>query len=53
MGYLNPVEVMGYEEFVTRATEAGVDGVLLVDLPPEEAATLRVSATDKHLDTVF
>ena len=37
MGYLNPVEIMGYENFVNKATAAGVDGVLLVDLPPEEA----------------
>ena len=37
MGYLNPVEVIGYEKFVAYAYECGVDGVLLVDLPPEEA----------------
>ncbi len=36
MGYLNPVEVMGYEAFARRAAEAGVDGVLIVDMPPEE-----------------
>jgi tryptophan synthase alpha chain len=53
MGYLNPVEVMGYENFVNRATDAGVDGVLLVDLPPEEADLLKQHATDRHLDTVF
>lgn len=37
MGYLNPVEVIGYENFVEYAHDCGVDGVLLVDLPPEEA----------------
>lgn len=37
MGYLNPVEVIGYEKFVEYAHDCGVDGVLLVDLPPEEA----------------
>ncbi|WP_439953572.1 tryptophan synthase subunit alpha, partial [Escherichia coli] len=37
MGYLNPVEVIGYEKFVAYAYACGVDGVLLVDLPPEEA----------------
>lgn len=36
MGYLNPVEIMGYETFAKRAAEAGVDGVLSVDCPPEE-----------------
>ena len=37
MGYLNPVEIRGAERFARDAVAAGVDGVLLVDLPPEEA----------------
>src|SRR3546814_2316309 len=40
MGYLNPVEVRGADRFAREATDAGVDGVLLVDLPPEEADEL-------------
>ncbi|MFO1422882.1 MAG: tryptophan synthase subunit alpha [Candidatus Competibacteraceae bacterium] len=40
MGYLNPIESMGYDTFVAGARDAGVDGVLTVDLPPEEAAEL-------------
>jgi tryptophan synthase alpha chain len=40
MGYLNPIESMGYDMFVAGARAAGVDGVLTVDLPPEEAAEL-------------
>jgi tryptophan synthase alpha chain len=36
MGYLNPIEAIGYSNFVKIAQEAGVDGVLTVDLPPEE-----------------
>ncbi len=36
MGYLNPVEIMGYQVFADLASKAGVDGVLTVDLPPEE-----------------
>jgi len=40
MGYLNPVEIYGYERFARDAVAAGVDGVLLVDCPIEEAATL-------------
>jgi tryptophan synthase alpha chain len=40
MGYLNPIERMGYEVFIAGARDAGVDGVLTVDLPPEEAAEL-------------
>jgi tryptophan synthase alpha chain len=37
MGYANPIEAMGTERFVEGAAEAGVDGVLVVDYPPEEA----------------
>lgn len=38
MGYANPIEVMGYTAFAESAKEAGVDGILIVDMPPEEAA---------------
>lgn len=41
MGYLNPVEIHGYEAFADEAAAAGVDGVLLVDCPLEEAAVLQ------------
>jgi tryptophan synthase alpha chain len=40
MGYLNPVEIHGSTRFATAAAEAGVDGVLLVDSPPEESHEL-------------
>jgi tryptophan synthase alpha chain len=40
MGYLNPVESYGYEAFARDAAEAGVDGLIMVDCPPEEAAPL-------------
>lgn len=41
MGYLNPVEIRGAERFASEAVAAGVDGVLLVDLPPEESGEFR------------
>ena len=41
MGYLNPVEIHGYTRFAQEAVQAGVDGVLLVDCPLEEAAVLQ------------
>ncbi|WP_149193733.1 tryptophan synthase subunit alpha [Luteimonas suaedae] len=41
MGYLNPIEIRGAERFAGEAAAAGVDGVLLVDLPPEEAGEFR------------
>jgi len=53
MGYMNPVERLGYETFAALASEAGVDGVLTVDLPPEEATEL-VQALNAHgLDAIF
>ena len=53
MGYLNPVEHMGYDVFAREATEAGVDGVLLVDLPPEEAEDVVPVFRQYGLDSIF
>jgi len=53
MGYLNPVEVMGYTVFAKAAAQAGVDGVLTVDLPPEEAETLLAALQSQQLDPIF
>ncbi|MFT3762039.1 MAG: tryptophan synthase subunit alpha [Pseudoxanthomonas sp.] len=52
MGYLNPVEIHGSERFAREAAEAGVDGVLLVDLPPEEAAETRVVFNHNGVDLI-
>lgn len=43
MGYANPLHAMGFEIFAKRAKEAGVDGAIIVDLPPEEDAGLRAA----------
>lgn len=53
MGYLNPVEFMGYETFAHRAAEAGVDGLLLVDLAIEEAVEAKKLFDQHGLDLVF
>ncbi|HFE31929.1 MAG TPA: tryptophan synthase subunit alpha [Gammaproteobacteria bacterium] len=53
MGYLNPVEVMGYSAFAEAAAKAGVDGVLTVDLPPEEADELVAALKARQLDPIF
>ncbi|MDY6798709.1 MAG: tryptophan synthase subunit alpha [Pseudomonadota bacterium] len=53
MGYLNPMEAMGYEAFAEAAAEAGVDGVLTVDLPPEEADDVAPLFTARNLDAIF
>ncbi|WP_368564902.1 tryptophan synthase subunit alpha [Pseudoxanthomonas sp. UTMC 1351] len=52
MGYLNPVEIQGSEHFAAEAIKAGVDGVLLVDLPPEEAAETRDIFNRHGLDLI-
>ncbi|MBL4621741.1 MAG: tryptophan synthase subunit alpha [Immundisolibacteraceae bacterium] len=53
MGYLNPIERMGYEEFASAAQNAGVDGVLTVDMPVEESGNYRATLSKVGLDTVF
>ena len=49
MGYLNPVEMRGIGRYAEDAKSAGVDGVLLVDLPPEEAAPVRAGFNTQGL----
>ena len=53
MGYLNPMEAMGYEAFADAAADAGVDGILTVDLPPEEAEDVAPLFTARQLDPIF
>ncbi|MBL6751778.1 MAG: tryptophan synthase subunit alpha [Nevskia sp.] len=53
MGYLNPIEAMGLETFALRARAAGVDGVLIVDLPVEEAPEAVPMLHAQGLDCVF
>lgn len=53
MGYLNPIEIMGYESFAKAAQAAGVDGVLTVDLPPEEGMGVLPMFREHGLDPIF
>lgn len=53
MGYLNPFEVMGYQAFARRAASVGVDGVITVDMPPEEAEEFIAVLQEHHIDPVF
>lgn len=53
MGYLNPLHAYGYDVFCRDAVEAGVDGVLVVDMPPEESRELTVPARHYGLDVIF
>jgi tryptophan synthase alpha chain len=51
--YANPVLRMGLDAFVTRAHQAGVDGVLMLDVPPEESAQIREGLSRARIDTIF
>ena len=53
MGYLNPIEIMGYEAFAAAAQAAGVDGVLTVDIPPEEGNDLINAMRAHELDPIY
>ena len=52
MGYMNPVEHYGRTRFPAQATAAGVDGLLLVDCPPEERGDLGVAMRESGLDGI-
>lgn len=53
MGYANPIERYGVERFVADAKAAGVDGVLVVDYPPEEAEAFAATLKAQGLDPIF
>lgn len=53
MGYLNPIERMGYQAFADAAVEAGVDGVLTVDMPPEESREFLPMLKKGGIDSIF
>lgn len=53
MGYLNPIEVMGYQVFAEAAKSAGVDGVLVVDVPPEESHDLVQVLRAAGIDLIY
>ena len=53
MGYANPIEAMGVERFATAAKAAGVDGVLVVDYPPEECVEFSALMKRNDVDSIF
>jgi len=52
MGYINPVRAYGIEKFSTDASNAGVDGLIIVDLPPEESEELETTANKTNLNLI-
>lgn len=53
MGYANPIEAMGYEIFAAKAKQSGVDGILIVDYPPEESAKWVECLDQQGIDAIF
>lgn len=53
MGYANPIEAMGVENFTQEAKTAGVDGVLTVDYPPEECGEFIAALKANDIDSIF
>src|SRR5229473_5005841 len=53
MGYANPIEAMGLERFADAARQAGVDGVLVIDYPPEESTEFAAMLRARGIDMIF
>lgn len=53
MGYANPIEAMGVETFVREAGAVGLDGVIVVDYPPEECVQFAALARQAGIDPIF
>lgn len=53
MGYLNPIEAMGYAKFAEEMVSAGVDGALIVDMPPEESGELMPLMRENGRDLIY
>jgi tryptophan synthase alpha chain len=53
MGYANPIEHMGQQAYIQAAKEAGVDGTIVVDYPPEECEDFAQGMRDNGLDLIF
>ena len=53
MGYLNPIEAFGYESFAKAAVDVDIDGLLTVDLPPEESNQLAQILAKYEIDPIF
>src|SRR5690606_36023759 len=53
MGYANPIERMGSERFATEAAAAGVDGLIVVDYPPEESEEFAAALREREIDPIY
>ena len=53
MGYANPLERKGYDAVADACAEAGIDGLITVDLPPEEVAAMNAELQRLNIDNIF
>ncbi|MCC5792940.1 MAG: tryptophan synthase subunit alpha [Legionellaceae bacterium] len=53
MGYVNPIEIYGYRDFARNAADSGVDGLILVDMPPEESDDTRAIWEECNLHRIY
>ncbi len=53
MGYANPIEAMGTARFLQKSKAAGIDGVIVVDYPPEECVEFAQAAKQHDIDPIF
>ena len=53
MGYANPIERMGVERFLDEARDCGVDGLIVVDYPPEECESFAAASKARGIDPIF
>jgi tryptophan synthase alpha chain len=53
MGYANPIEAMGVDKFIAQARKADIDGVIVVDYPPEECEQFAAAAKKHDIDPIF
>ncbi len=53
MGYLNPIEIIGYDNFINLCVDAGIDGILMVDLPPQEAGDFTQKLAAHAMNEIF
>ncbi len=53
MGYMNPIEAYGFDNFVDKLVDSKIDGLLIVDSPPEESIEIKAKLSENNIDLIF
>ena len=53
MGYMNPIEAYGFDNFVGKLVDCKIDGLLIVDSPPEESLEIKEKLSKNNIDLIF